>query len=232
MSLDLSACAPNAPRATAANRKTAAPPSARRAFIGRGESARAPSTAADGRDGRQLVVRREHPAAGSRSNWPLTVNTRIVCGCDPQCAQHVVDRRAVGHVERAPGGVLALSIPMSFRRICMEGTAGPGKSQRVSARTAAEGHCAPPRGAANEVSVGVVHLPARPPEGHCAPPRGAANEVSVGARSSARPAARRALCAPSGAANEVSVGVVHPQRLATNTACAALAGTFGSAAPK
>src|SRR5258705_10021773 len=39
-----------------------------------------------------------------------------------------------------------------------------------------EGHCAPPRGAASEASVGVVHPPARPPEGHCAPPRGAASE--------------------------------------------------------
>ncbi len=38
----------------------------------------------------------------------------------------------------------------------------------------------PPRGAANVVSVGVVHPPARPPEGHCAPPRGASNAVSVG----------------------------------------------------
>ncbi len=60
----------------------------------------------------------------------------------------------------------------------------PGAANKVSGGSfsarPAEGRCAPPRGAANKVSVGVVHLPARPSEGRCAPPRGAANKVSVG----------------------------------------------------
>jgi hypothetical protein len=42
-------------------------------------------------------------------------------------------------------------------------------------------------------------------------PMGAANAVSVGVvHPSARTAVRRALCAPLGAANAVSVGVVQP----------------------
>src|SRR5690242_9336862 len=43
-----------------------------------------------------------------------------------------------------------------------------------------EGRFAPPLGAANAVSVGVVQAPARPSEGALRPPLGAANAVSVG----------------------------------------------------
>src|SRR5450759_4047564 len=78
--------------------------SARRAFIRRGGSARGESsTAADGRDGRELVVRCEHAGAIA---FELAVDGEYAdrLWCDLQRAQHVVDRRAVGHLERASGG--------------------------------------------------------------------------------------------------------------------------------
>jgi len=51
-----------------------------------------------------------------------------------------------------------------------------GRRRAISANDK-DGQCPPgrpkgtvrPLGAANGVSVGAVHLPARPPEGHCAP---------------------------------------------------------------
>src|SRR5215217_4365460 len=97
--------------------------------------------------------------------------------------------------------VMNASSTLSKRKIdsSVESFAPPG---RPKARIA------PPRGAANEVSVGVVFAPPGRPKARIAPPREAANEVSVGVvfAPPGRPKAR--IAPPRGAANEVSVGVV------------------------
>ena len=83
-------------------------------------------------------------------------------------AESAVDARAQDRVGLAAFGRVANEV--GERGLHASVPAGPP-----------QGHCAPPRGAANTVSVGAVNLPAGPPQGHCAPPRGAANAVSVGA---------------------------------------------------
>src|SRR5438128_11998296 len=71
-----------------------------------------------------------------------------------------------------------------------------------------QGAGAPPRGAANKVSVRVHQFaPQGRPKARIAPPRGAANKVSVGVHQFA-PQGQGAGAPPRGAANEVSVGAL------------------------